>query len=66
MIDKGAKESGTVSVFHKALHSLAGIMGMLAVVGTLFVIWSYATYGDIRSGWSAAIPDCRRVPVGFR
>lgn len=51
MVDKGTKESGEASVFRKTLRSVASIVGMLAAVGTLFVIWSYATYGDIRSGW---------------
>ena len=48
MTDKGVKESGEVNMFRWLFLSLAG---MLAVAATLFVIWSYVTYGDIRSGW---------------
>jgi len=50
MIDKGVKESGD-SVFRRFFLSLASVAGMLVVVATLFVVWSYTSYGDIRSGW---------------
>jgi len=51
MADKGAKSSGDGKVFRRMSLPCVSMVAMLGVVGTLFVLWSYATFGDIRSGW---------------
>jgi len=51
MADKGAKASGGGKIFHGIVLPFASMIAVLGVVVTLFALWSYATYGDIRSGW---------------
>jgi hypothetical protein len=51
MTDEGKEKLNEVKNLRGLLVSLSGVLGMLAVVVTLFVVWSYTIYGDIRSGW---------------
>jgi hypothetical protein len=46
--DEGKEKLNEVRGFRGLLVSL---LGVLAAAVTLFVVWSYAIYGDIRSGW---------------
>jgi hypothetical protein len=46
--DEGKEKLNEVRGFRGLLVSL---LGVLAAAVTLFVVWSYATYGDIRSCW---------------
>ena len=49
--DEGTGKIGESKGFRELFVSLLGMTGLLAVVVTLFVMWSYATYGNVRSGW---------------
>ena len=51
MTDEGTEKINKSKGSHELFVSLLGIVGSLLVIVALFAIWSYVTYGDIRSGW---------------
>ena len=40
-----------MNIYRKILLPFASMIATLGVVLTLFVLWSYTTFGDLRSGW---------------
>jgi len=51
MADKGTENPGDRKMIRGVFLPFASIIAMLGIVVTLFALWSYATYGDLRSGW---------------
>ena len=51
MIEKETGESGKVKISRGSFLPFMGLAAMLGIFVTLFILWSYTTYGDIRSGW---------------
>ena len=51
MVGGETENSGSMKIYRKILLPFASMIATLGVVLTLFVLWSYTTFGDIRSGW---------------
>ena len=51
MTEGGTETSGNAKVARWIFPPYVGVIAMLGVAVTLFVWWSYANFGDIRSSW---------------